>query len=143
MKTIKLYLALFLIIGITSCGSDDDDSGSNSPEADRIVGEWIMERSTFNGEVYTPDECEAQSTLEFFANGTVTYVEFWEDWETEECISESDSEEWEYRGNNVYRFTGDDDEPYDVLINFSNNNNTFTVTEEDEDGTYTAVYNRV
>ena len=141
MKALKLLLTLFLFIGLASC-SDDDDS-KNSSEGDRIVGEWRMQSSSYDGEEYIPNECEAQSSIKFFSNGTVTFKEYWEEWETEECISETGSEEWEYIGNNIYKITDEDDDVNTFEIKFSNNNKTFTVTEEDEDGVYTVVYNKV
>ncbi len=139
MKTIRLIFALFLLVGFASCSDDD---GNGSTEANRVVGEWKIQSLTIDGVSIPISDCEAQSRIKFTENGNFTSTDFFEDFDTEECTSEVFNEKWEYRGNNVYRFT-DDSESYDVTIMFSNNNNSFTVTEEDEDGTYTVTYVRV
>ena len=142
MKTLKLLLALFLFVGFASC-SDDDDEGSGSAEGNRIVGEWKMQSMTLDGENVPISDCEAQSRVVFTANGNVTSTDFFEDMDIEECTSEVTNEKWEYRGNNVYRFI-DGTDSFDVELIFSNNNNRFTITEEDEDfGTLAIVWVRV
>lgn len=142
MKTLKLLLALFLLVGFGAC-SDDDDEGNGSVEANRIVGEWKMQSMTIDGEAVPITDCEAQSRVVFTANGNVTSTDFFEDLDTEECTSEVTNEKWQYRGNNVYRFI-DGTDTYDFEIMFSNNNNRFSITEEDEDfGTITVVWVRV
>ena len=139
MKTCNLLLALFLLVGLGSCGSDDD--GNESAETNRIVGEWKIQSLTIDGESVLITDCEAQSGISFNANGSFTSTDFFED-ETEECISEDSNGNWEYRGNNVYRFT-EASETYDIPIMFSDNNNRFTITEEDESGTYSLIYVKV
>lgn len=142
MKTLKVFFALLLLVGFNSC-SDDDNGGIDSAEANRIVGEWKMQSMTMDGEAVPVSDCEAQSRVVFTANGNLTSTDFFEDFETEECTSEVTNEKWQYRGNNVYRFI-DGTDTYDVVVMFSNNNNRFSITEEDEDfGTYTVVWVRV
>src|SRR5690606_5173627 len=97
---------------------------------------------TIAGEVLELSECELQSRLSFSANGSITVTDHYEDFDTEECVSEVYTQNWVYRGNNVYRIT-ENGESHDVTIIFSNNNNTFTISFQDEDGAYTAVYVRV
>lgn len=140
MKTIKLLLTLFLIVGLGSC-SGDDDGGNGTVEANRLVGEWKIQSLTIDGVSVPITDCEAQSRVIFTANGNLTSTDFFED-ENEECVSEVTNETWEYRGSNIYRFN-DGSVSYEVSIIFSNNNNQFTVTEEDESGTYTITYTRV
>ncbi len=139
MKAIKLLLTLFVLIGLASCSDDDEPS---SPDTDRIVGEWRIQSLTYDGEEVEFSSCQLQSSIKFFANGNVTTTDFYEDID-DECISDIYSEKWTNRGNNVYRITDEDGITYDVTILFSNNNNVFTITEEDEDGTYVISYRRI
>lgn len=142
MKTFKLLFAFFLLLGFASC-SDDDEGGDDSLEANRIVGEWRMQSMTIDGETVPISDCEAQSRVVFTANGNVTSTDVFEDIDSEECITEVSNEKWQYRGNNVYRFI-DGTDTYEVEVLFSNNNDRFSITEEDEDfGTFTVVWVRV
>ncbi len=142
MKTLKLLLALFMLVGLGAC-SDDDDGGNGTAEANRIVGEWKMQSMSIDGEAVPISDCEAQSRVLFKTNGTLTSTDFFEELDSEECISEVTNESWQYRGNNVYRFS-DGTDTYDVEVLFSNNNNRFSITEIDDDfGTFTVVWVRV
>lgn len=141
MKVLKLLLSLTLFLGLVSCSSGDDDS--NAPVKDvRIVGKWQIESYAIDGEYFGISDCEAQTTVEFFANGNVTTIEFFETLEEDECFSEVYTEKWEYRGNNVYRIM-DGKEYVDVSITFSNYNNSFTISEEDDEGIYSVTYVRI
>lgn len=142
MKTIKLFFAFLLFAGVASCSSDDDGNTNEPADQDRIVGEWRIQSLSIDGEQTELSECDLQSRIVFSANGNITVTSFYEDVDSEQCVSEVYTETWEYRGNNVYRIT-DEDGPTDVTITFSNNNNTFTITEENEEGSYTATYVRV
>lgn len=97
----------------------------------------------YKGEEYTPEECEARADIEYFSNGTWTMTEFYEILGEEECIPYTSNANWEYLGNNFYRFTEEDDESYIGEITFSSNNSIFTIESEDEDGSYRAVYKRI
>lgn len=141
MKALKLILGLFLLIGLVSC-SDDDDGGSNGAN-DRIVGEWRIDKVIMNGVEIELGECGGQSGIVFLANGNAIATDFYEDFDTGDCISDVYNEKWQYSGNNVYKFTDEDGEVYDVTITFSNNNNTFTITEEDDVDSYSIRYVRV
>lgn len=140
MKNLKFLFVFLVFSGLISCNSDDD--GIDLSEGDRIVGEWKIQSQTIDGEEWELSECELQSRISFSANGNITVTDRYEDFETEECVSEIYTQKWEYRGNNVYRIT-EDNISHNVTIIFSNNNNTFTISEQDIDGTYTATYVRV
>lgn len=140
MKSIKILFAFLLFAGVASCGSDDDANGP--AEDDRIVGEWKLQSLTVDGEEWELTDCDLQSRLQFSSNGDILNTNFFEDLDSDECVSEVTNEEWEYLGNNVYRIT-DEEGTTDVTLVFSNNDNAFTITEENEDGTYIATYVRV
>jgi hypothetical protein len=142
MRTIRFLFSLFLFAGLVSCSDDDDNGGTNSTEANRIVGKWEMQSSSLNGEVIEMGECE-ELILEFTTNGKVEYTETYEDWETEDCITDTFTEDWEYVGSDRYKFTDEDDFSYIVKVTFTNNNTTFTVTEEDEDGIYSVIFKKI
>ena len=138
MKTIKLLFVFCLFAGVASCSDDEINNGS--ADGNRVVGEWKLNQSLLNGEEVEIGECENQSRIEFFANGTVTTTQYYFD--EEGCVSDVYTEDWEYLGNNVYRFT-DEEGSYNATLIFSNNNNSFTITEEDEEGTYSSTFVRV
>lgn len=141
MRKITFFTALFLLLGMGAC-STDADSDNSTPEANQIVGEWVLQSYLYNGKEFVPEECEAQLSVVFLDTGTATYTKYYE-MEAEECVPFTYDEEWEYMGNNIYKFTEEDDEFYTVQMTLSNNNDILTVTDEDEEGTYRAVYKRV
>ena len=140
MKNLKFILGFLVFAGLTSCSSDDD---ANAPaEVDRIVGKWKIQELLVDGEVVLLTDCEKQTTVEFKTNGDIISSDFYDDFETEECIEETSTEKWENRGNNIYRIT-DGATSEDVNIVFSNNNNTFKVSQEDEEGSYSTTFVRI
>lgn len=135
------FIFVFLVFaGLASCSNDDDSN--ETPGTDRIVGKWKIQQFLLDGEQIPLTDCEKQSTIEFMTNGTARTIDFFDDPDTNQCVSETYTEQWVNRGNNVYRFT-EGGFSYDVTIIFSNNNNSFTITAEDEFETYTATYIRV
>jgi hypothetical protein len=140
MKNLKIILVFLVFAGVASCSSDDDSNGP--AEADRIVGEWEIQSLSMDGEDLELSDCELQTRIRFSANGDITVTDYYEDFDSEECVSEIYNQKWEYRGNNVYRITSEEGSN-DLLIVFSNNNNTFSFSREDEDGSYSATYTRV
>lgn len=142
MKAFKIFLSLFLFIGIASCSSDDDGN-SNGPVAnDPIIGQWKMQSFILDGEPQEITECEARSILEFFANGNVTSTDFYEDFDTGECISEISTQKWQNMGNNVYRIK-EGNQFTDMTVDFSADNNAFTISEENEYVSVSMTYTRV
>ncbi|WP_189604701.1 lipocalin family protein [Salinimicrobium marinum] len=106
------------------------------------MGKWQYESTTFNGSLYTPDDCEAQSTIEFFSNGKLTYIDYYIDSE-ENCVFEAEQETWNYLADDIYSFTVEDGDSYSVPITISEDNSSFTVMDKDEDGEYETVYVRI
>lgn len=140
MKNLKILLVFFVLAGIASCSNDDD---VNEPmTADPIVGKWKLQQQFMDGEEFELNECEKQTTVEFMSNGNITSTDFYEDFETEECISEISAQKWENRGNNLYRIT-EGNISQDVTITLSNNNNTLTMSAEDDDGSYSLGFVRM
>lgn len=139
MKNLKIIFVFLVFAGVASCSGDDD---VNSERIDPIIGKWKMQSTTLDGIEIEIPECQARSTMEFFANGNVTSTNFYEDYETEECISESATEKWENRGNNVYRMT-EGSQFTEIRVIFSNNNNVFTISEESENGSFSMTFARV
>lgn len=142
MKIVKFILVFLVFAGVASCSNDDDGNSNETPANDPIIGTWKIQQLVMNGEQIPIGECEAQTRVEFRANGTVRTTDVYEDFDTEECVTEVYTEQWQKLSNNVYRIT-DEVSSNDVTINFSNNNNTFTISAEDEDGSYSATYVRV
>ncbi len=141
MKNVKLLFVFLVFTGLVSCNNDDD--GIELSDGDRIVGVWNIQSIILDGEEWELSDCELQSRMSFTANGNITVTSRYDDVDTEECVSEVNTLNWEYRGNNVYRIT-DEDGSEDITFLFSNNDNTFTITEEDEDGySETLIYVRV
>lgn len=140
MKNFKFIFVFLVFAGFTSCSNDDDGNGPAG--MDRIVGKWKIQGLVLDGDQISLTDCEKQSTVEFKGNGDLVNIDFYEDFDTEECVSDTYTEKWENRGNNIYRIT-DEGTTEDVTIIFSNNNNTFTVSAEDEDGSYSTTFVRI
>ena len=140
MKNLRFIFVFFVFAGLASCSNDDD--GNGTADGNRIVGVWKIQSHSIDGVELELSDCELQSRISFLANGNISVTDRYEDFETEECVSDIYTQKWEYRGNNIYRIT-EEDVSQDVTIIFSNNNNTFKVSMEDEDGSYSATYVRV
>lgn len=143
MKDFKFILIFLAFAGIASCSSDDDGSSNEPPANDPIVGTWKIQQQLIDGEEEPLSDCEKQSTVEFKTNETVTSTDYYDDPDTGECITDVYTEDWENRGNGIYRITDEDDESTDISIVFSGNNNTFTISEEYDEVTYSVTYVRV
>lgn len=137
MKITKLLLTFLVFAGLAACSSDDS---SDDPLKDPIIGEWLIEKHFIGGEEVELEDCEGQTGVTFFDNGNVTLTDFYEDPDTGECFSELTTHKWQNLGDNNYKFTHQNGETRMVTFTFSNNNNTFIISEED--GSYAAMYNR-
>lgn len=88
----KLFLFVLSLSLITACSSDDDVS---TPEADPIVGTWVV----VGASLFDPADCENESTITFTpdndANGTFYF-------EQTGCEAETSSGSWENIGNSSY-----------------------------------------
>lgn len=140
MKNLKIVLVVFIMAGMVSCSNDDE--GNDPVTADPIVGKWKLQQQFMDSEEIELTDCEKQTTVEFMSNGNITSTDFYEDFETEECVSEITAQKWENRGNNVYRIT-EGNISQDVNMTLSNNNNTLTISAEDEEGSYSMRFIRV
>lgn len=141
MKIIKLIMCFLLFAGIASCSNDDDGDSNMPPANDPILGEWRLDQVILDGEEEEIGDCEAQTRINFLEDGTVTFEEYFP--LDEECILEEYTENWEPRGNNVYRFTDEDGDSYNVTVVFSSDKNAFTISEDSDEGSFTIRYVRV
>lgn len=140
-KYLFLLSALFMIaLSSTSCNRDEDNSTVPAEET-RIIGKWEVEEININGESQNLNTCTTRSTVEFFPDGTVHFT-FLSG--TGDCTVETSVEEWEYLGNNTFKFTEvEDGEEYEAQIGFSNSNNYISIIEENTDGLIIINYRRI
>ena len=110
-KFIYLCIAFTLL---TSCTPDE--------VLDPIVGKWQLDSRTVNG-IEQTTECERNTTLEFFEDGTADEESFYLD--GVDCLSDTDTSTWENLSG-TYRV--DNDAESDQTLNFSQNNTVFSFT---------------
>lgn len=116
MKTMKKLIYLFIAIAsLTSCTPDE--------VLDPIVGKWQLDSQTVNG-IEQTTECERNTTLEFFENGTTAEESFYID--GLDCLSDTDTSTWENLSGSTYQI--DNDTEGDQTLNFSQNNTVFSFT---------------
>ena len=111
-KLIYLFIA---IASLTSCTPDE--------VLDPIVGKWQLDSQTVNG-IEQTTECERNTTLEFFENGTIAEESFYID--GLDCLSDTDTSTWENLSGSTYRI--DNDTEGDQTLNFSQKNTVFSFT---------------
>jgi len=111
-KLIYLFIA---IASLTSCTPDE--------VLDPIVGKWQLDSQTVNG-IEQTTECERNTTLEFFKNGTIAEESFYID--GLDCLSDTDTSTWENLSGSTYRI--DNDTEGDQTLNFSQKNTVFSFT---------------
>ena len=112
MKTF-IYLCIAFAL-LTSCTPDE--------VLDPIVGKWQLDSQTVNG-IEQTTECERNTTLEFFEDGTADEESFYLD--GVDCLSDTDTSTWENLSG-TYRV--DNDAESDQTLNFSQNNTVFSLT---------------
>ena len=112
------YEKIYLFIAITLLTSWSPDE-----VLDPIVGKWQLDSQTVNG-IEQTTECERNTTLEFFENGTITSESFYLD--GVDCLSDIDTSTWENLSGSTYRV--DDDPEGDRTLIFSQNNTVFSFT---------------
>ena len=112
MKTF-IYLCIAFAL-LTSCTPDE--------VLDPIVGKWQLDSQTVNG-IEQTTECERNTTLEFFEDGTTDEESFYLD--GVDCLSDTDTSTWENLSG-TYRV--DNDAESDQTLNFSQNNTVFSLT---------------
>ena len=115
MKIMKKFIYLCIAFTLlTSCTPDE--------VLDPIVGKWQLDSQTVNG-IEQTTECERNTTLEFFEDGTTDEESFYLD--GVDCLSDTDTSTWENLSG-TYRV--DNDAESDQTLNFSQNNTVFSLT---------------
>jgi len=108
-----MYLCIAFTL-LTSCTPDE--------VLDPIVGKWQLDSRTVNG-IEQTTECERNTTLEFFEDGTADEESFYLD--GVDCLSDTDTSTWENLSG-TYRV--DNDAESDQTLNFSQNHTVFSFT---------------
>ena len=108
-----IYLCIAFAL-LTSCTPDE--------VLDPIVGKWQLDSQTVNG-IEQTTECERNTTLEFFEDGTADEESFYLD--GVDCLSDTDTSTWENLSG-TYRV--DNDAESDQTLNFSQNHTVFSFT---------------
>ena len=152
---IRLTFLVVFVLFISSCDSDDDNGSSKQP----LVGTWQIYEVNFfesflvNGNEETSDEsfltenCDPIPFFSFDADGTLTFISFEIDLDEigiddASCVFvEQLSGTWSLINNNIYRLTVDND-PVEVEITFSNNNDNVDIIFDgsDEEGEFIVTY---
>jgi len=121
----KKLLYLFLTVLIVACSSDDSNDGTTLNS--QIVGSWLEENSSE----------ESSLTLEFNADGTGSYIEFYDGDTDTEVFS------WSSTSTQLTVTFGPDD--VDIFeYEFINNDQLRLSYEDDDTGeTFSFTFNRV
>ena len=136
----KLLILTIAMFSLLSCSSNEDtDSllgGNSNGGDDPIIGKWQVVSTTENGDNILT-ECEKNTTVTFSNDGTVTVVDFYNEFDPfsniETCESETGIGTWINTGNSEYSIGGDESQK----IVFSQNNTKWSTTTED--GNYTTI----
>lgn len=150
------FLGLFIFIlaaGIGFAGCSDDSTGpSEEEEGDTIAGTWQLSSLVFSTggmdlDVTTMDACLLETTLTFDEDGDFHYL-YSSAGDGDDCSTSTGTGSWEHESGNSYSITA---EGLPVgqgtqEISFSNNNNTFSFSEnlqfEGLSGEATITFNR-
>ena len=121
----KKLLYLFLTVLIVACSSDDSNDGTTLNS--QIVGSWLEENSSE----------ESSLTLEFNADGTGSYIEFYDGDTDTEVFS------WSSTSTQLTVTFGPDD--VDIFEYEFINNDQLRLSYEDDDTseTFSFTFNRV
>ncbi|MFD0965111.1 lipocalin-like domain-containing protein [Pseudofulvibacter geojedonensis] len=120
---------------LLSCSSDDSSGSSQDP----IIGNWRLTAQSVDGTPLNASElgCDLEEDLIFSSNGEYTSENLVES--GNDCVlDELTSGTWSRISSGVYAITNSG-ETNQVTLSFSNNNNTFTVTETYTDPAQTEV----
>ncbi len=135
----KIFLLIFILTSpvlFNSCSDDD------SPDKDKIIGQWEVFKIIANG-ITIPieaDDCDFKGALEFNSNGAFTAEDFEENL-AGECFLDNLAEgTWVNKGNGIYEITVDGESE---LIEITFENDTFSITEEDGNLTLEVIYKRI
>lgn len=147
MKKFVLFISFLLIAaGFNSCSDDDDN---NVVVVDKIIGKWQLDQAFEDGEELELTECEKESTIDFFQNGTFTERDFIED-ENEDCIAlDPFTGDWDNLGNSIYEMeieiSPEVSLKTEVKVTFTGNkmNLEFSMTDGDDVTHFKAVYLKI
>ncbi|AXT62567.1 hypothetical protein D1816_20115 [Aquimarina sp. AD10] len=138
-----MSIAFLCTLLLVSCDNDDDNQQNQDP----ILGKWMLVGATFNGVDDIVNDCRARTSIEFFTNNTFVSIQYELDVTETECIIEEEvNATWQNTGNGTYANTTNDS-PVPIMVSFSNDNNTLTITGESVVGGMpiigTLTYNKV
>jgi hypothetical protein len=137
-KLLYLFIASTIFM---SCSSNDDS------DLDQVIGTWQLITETENG-VDQSTTCSKKSTATFSNNGNFSTIFFYSDSDVDStCESGNSSGTWESAGNSNYTLTFEDGDSNTTKLNFTDNNNQFSVTTtenyNDQTFTYIETYKRI
>lgn len=114
----KLILMFFGLAVLTSCSSDDDNTGE-----DPILGTWALVE--INPALVPIEDCNETSTIIFSADHTADSTFY-----LEECEPETSTGSWENEGNNVYSVEFPIIGPQQGTVNFEGSDNFTFVSQQ-------------
>ncbi len=119
-KILVLTIAMFSLL---ACSSSEDEN----IEKDPIIGTWFL----FSRQGENVNECEMRSNVVFKENGTYTTASY-SDLGNQCVLEDEDQGNWSNKGNSNYAVVPSEENTEDIAkIVFSDNNNTFTIVEDD------------
>ncbi len=96
----KKFILLFISLAMfTACSKDDE-----SPETDdgsEIVGTWFLVDAKAGGVSGNLSDCTKNTFVTFNANGTAS-SEYYEESDGNCEVSDSNTGNWDYKGNSIY-----------------------------------------
>ncbi len=139
----KRSFILFSAITLGLFSSCSDDDSSDTPE-DMLKGSWQLTAELENGDPYELDNCDLEETIVFKSDGVFEFLDYdpAEDNENE-CVLDDDSSvgEWSISSEGKLIVIEDDFEPY--TVDYAISGNTLTITDIEEDGDETFVYETI
>lgn len=79
-----IYIIALLTLGLSSCSKEETPA---KREANSIYGKWFLEKSAFNEVPNELSDCEKQSYVEFYSDGTFERTYYYADNESN-CLPE-------------------------------------------------------
>lgn len=134
---------IFAIIGLVILGAcSSDDNGSQSINANNLLGKWYLKGGTTNGgafENYNHECTTSKDYQEFFANGNLDFIGYGSNCE----VNDTDSSQWELNGN-ILTVSSPEFDPmiysHEYIVeSITSEELRLKITEETPDGTETRV----